>query len=288
MKHFETLTGEPAGCLEDIIPPAPVPSPSIAAWKKARRTGKLKMGGVVLAEREQSNWQFKPEILRLREIERVVMDNRLLGVLPDFYVLVAVAKSGTPQKVADWCRAKAPEVSQAEVDAAIATAAGRRWMLSADECAALLGTDMEQRTRLGLRTIGATDMTKEQRTAFKKERKRERDRQRQAAKRRADGRKSQADSISKAKPWEVLGMSRPTWYRKGKPTGETTLSPLGEQNRISDKPVSLPILPTAPARTIVPAMPPTAATTTDNRLALGRAMGARGDLSPRTAAGGRK
>lgn len=28
----------------------------------------------------------------------------------------------------------------------------------------------------------------------------------------------EANSISRAKPWEVLGMSRATWYSKGKPT----------------------------------------------------------------------
>ena len=28
----------------------------------------------------------------------------------------------------------------------------------------------------------------------------------------------EANSITRAKPWEALGMSRATWYRKGKPT----------------------------------------------------------------------
>lgn len=28
----------------------------------------------------------------------------------------------------------------------------------------------------------------------------------------------EANSISRAKPWEALGMSRATWYRKGKPS----------------------------------------------------------------------
>lgn len=27
-----------------------------------------------------------------------------------------------------------------------------------------------------------------------------------------------AHSVSQSKPWEALGMSRATWYRKGKPT----------------------------------------------------------------------
>lgn len=29
-----------------------------------------------------------------------------------------------------------------------------------------------------------------------------------------------AKSLSKSKPWEALGMSRATWYRKGKPEPE--------------------------------------------------------------------
>ena len=27
----------------------------------------------------------------------------------------------------------------------------------------------------------------------------------------------EANAVSRAKPWEALGMSRATWYRKGKP-----------------------------------------------------------------------
>jgi transcription initiation factor TFIIIB Brf1 subunit/transcription initiation factor TFIIB len=31
----------------------------------------------------------------------------------------------------------------------------------------------------------------------------------------------EANSISRAKPWEVMGISRATWYRHGKPTPKT-------------------------------------------------------------------
>jgi transcription initiation factor IIE alpha subunit len=37
-----------------------------------------------------------------------------------------------------------------------------------------------------------------------------------------------AKSVNKSKPWEVLGISRATWYRKGKPeekTAETKSKP---------------------------------------------------------------
>ena len=33
----------------------------------------------------------------------------------------------------------------------------------------------------------------------------------------------EANSISRAKPWEALGMSRATWYRKGKPEPVQTI-----------------------------------------------------------------
>lgn len=58
----------------------------------------------------------------------------------------------------------------------------------------------------------------------------ERDAKRKETKRRAAGvvprAEYEANSISKAKPWEAVGMSRAAWYRAGKPAAETTLSVL--------------------------------------------------------------
>ena len=34
----------------------------------------------------------------------------------------------------------------------------------------------------------------------------------------------EANSINRSKPWEALGMSRATWYRKGKPATRATSS----------------------------------------------------------------
>jgi hypothetical protein len=31
----------------------------------------------------------------------------------------------------------------------------------------------------------------------------------------------EANSLTRSKPWEALGMSRATWYRKGKPAPKT-------------------------------------------------------------------
>lgn len=55
-----------------------------------------------------------------------------------------------------------------------------------------------------------------------RERRRDRDRKRDEARRRQAGAMERAvyesQSASKQRPWEALGMSRRTWYRKGKPT----------------------------------------------------------------------
>ena len=86
-------------------------------------------------------------------------------------------------------------------------------------------TDDEQRT---LRTLISRDMAKE------------RDRERHTARRRAAGAVDretyEANSASRQKPWEALGMSRASWYRAGKPTapGETGPSVLQAAVGVSD------------------------------------------------------
>ena len=71
-----------------------------------------------------------------------------------------------------------------------------------------------ERRRLGIRTIGAIDMTKDER----KKARRLRQRQRDLARRRTQGVRPRAEyeanSISRCKPWLALGISRRTWYRR--------------------------------------------------------------------------
>ena len=86
-------------------------------------------------------------------------------------------------------------------------------------------TDDEQRT---LRTLISRDMAKE------------RDRERHTARRRAAGAVDretyEANTASRQKPWETLGMSRASWYRAGKPTapGETGPSVVQTAVGVSD------------------------------------------------------
>jgi predicted transcriptional regulator len=39
----------------------------------------------------------------------------------------------------------------------------------------------------------------------------------------------EANSLTKSKPWEALGLSRATWYRHGKPQANGVGSPVGDR-----------------------------------------------------------
>lgn len=87
-----------------------------------------------------------------------------------------------------------------------------RWR--ADKIAWKLRVTAGERQALNLRTIGAIDETRAERQAKARILKRERDQ----ARRRAQGVKPRADyernAIAKQAPWEAVGISRATWYRR--------------------------------------------------------------------------
>ncbi len=75
-------------------------------------------------------------------------------------------------------------------------------------------SDDEQRK---LRTLISRDMAAE--------RHRKRDEARRRAAGAVDRATYEANSASRQKPWEALGMSRASWYRAGKPTPAVETSP---------------------------------------------------------------
>jgi hypothetical protein len=87
---------------------------------------------------------------------------------------------------------------------------------SADELGCYLRLDYETRQALGITMIGAHDADKRER----RRRRKERNRGAEALRRRHRGAKPrneyEANSISKAKPWEAEGWSRAKWYRRQK------------------------------------------------------------------------
>ena len=111
----------------------------------------------------------------------------------------------------------APWMTRQDVAAVLATVLAKPLRFRADTLGARLGLREVERSRLRIRTIGAIDLTKAERLA----RRRDRKRVRRIGCRRAQGIRPravyEATSASRTKPWQAQGISRRTWERRGRP-----------------------------------------------------------------------
>ncbi|SFP98317.1 hypothetical protein SAMN03159463_05311 [Mesorhizobium sp. NFR06] len=206
------------------------------------------LGGVILKEKpvrkraRRADWKTSPALIRLREVEKLIKA-RHGGMVPetddaDVYIRAA-AFSRTGQDMRAWCKRWAPWAPAELIARISAAAAKRRHMMSANGVAGMLMVTMTERTRLKLKTIGACDLTLEDRKRLTKQRKNDRDRARIEEKRRAAGKVDRASylashSLSRLKPWEAENMSRAKWYR----LRETSPSRIEGILPSSDTPVS--------------------------------------------------
>lgn len=123
--------------------------------------------------------------------------------------------------IANWIDIWAPWLTAAEQRQIVPPilANPQRW--KADALAWRVRLTMEERTLLGITTIGAVDQNKAARTRRRKQK----DRERKAAQRRAKGQKPRAayeqQSVAHSEPWKAEGISRRTWYRR-RGTGPAT------------------------------------------------------------------
>lgn len=124
------------------------------------------------------------------------------------------ALSHPAKAITRWLETWAPWLTLAEHRQVIADGIANQRHWKADALAWRLRLTREERTMLGITTIGAIDMAKAART----KRRRDRDRARKAAKRKAAGAiprsQYEAGSVEKTRPWITEGISRRTWYRQ--------------------------------------------------------------------------
>jgi hypothetical protein len=144
----------------------------------------------------------------------------------DLYVAINhLACLAHPRRHIDaWMQTWAPWITAKEQLELVgrAMAMPERW--TADKLAWRMRMTMEQRTVLGLTTIGAIDCPKAARAKRRRQQEKVR-RQSNHRKRGAMPRKQyEASSISRAKPWLEQGISRATWYRI-RANGETGTAP---------------------------------------------------------------
>lgn len=201
--------------------------------KKRDGSQQVLLGKVILKEQPvrkrepRFQWKFSLEMMRLREIEAVIRHRHIRGIPDpdgtddkDFCMAYIYAVAATPrsQSVVDWAKTWAPWVSGEEILEMVYACRGRKYMLGAEAIAKMLHVTMKERAALCLKTIGACDVSEDERKTVSKHIKRERDRIRQQENRQAKGvvsRQSyEAASAENIKPWEAEGVSRRTWYRR--------------------------------------------------------------------------
>lgn len=117
-----------------------------------------------------------------------------LGALPD-----------AARRISSWLMQCTPWLPMAEQERLICEVTECRLRWSADKLAWKLRVTDAERSALHITTIGAIDLTKDQRKARRKRNRAIRDSLRRA-------------KVPKGtKPWLILGISRAKWYRIGKP-----------------------------------------------------------------------
>lgn len=123
--------------------------------------------------------------LRLADLSRFLTD-KYGETLPDddagrddafvFANMLARTK-GRDQSIRRWLAVRTPWMPEDDVDELVATAMRLQLKWTADKLAHRIGLDFATRTRLGITTIGSTDVDKEQRRILRMQKDRDRKRE---------------------------------------------------------------------------------------------------------------
>jgi hypothetical protein len=188
---------------------------------------KAKHHEIAIRYRQGAKKPVSMAALRCAELNRLWTD-RYGAVLPDddagkddariMAHHLALISGDQRARVKSWAKLWTPWMSAQETDDLINAVIAKPLRWRADKLATRLNLREADRARLGIKTIGAVDMTKAEREAAWKARKRQAKRER----RRKQGAKPRAEylaaSAERAKPWEEEGISRRTWYRRQQAT----------------------------------------------------------------------
>jgi hypothetical protein len=162
-------------------------------------------------------------MIRVRELD-ALFASRYGDTLPDDdagrddLAIMAHHLAGLPgsidANVTQWVQRRAPWLPVGDLAGLLleVTTNPTRW--KADRLAWRLRLTDRERSALGITTIGAVNLSKAARTARRRALKnaaREAARRAQGAIARAD---YEAASIARRRPWEAIGISRRTWYRR--------------------------------------------------------------------------
>jgi hypothetical protein len=121
------------------------------------------------------------------------------------------------RRIKAWLQTFAPWMASDEAQSLIRDVLANALRWRADALAKRLNLTEAERRHLRITTIGAIDAGRAERIARRCKHARDREQQRRRAKGATSRSEYEANSITRAKPWVALGISRRTWYRRGKP-----------------------------------------------------------------------
>jgi hypothetical protein len=215
----------------------PRPANDVRSGSKARTIEEVRVGDAILGyralERKLAGGRFDHFLGRMREIEKlirhrhgqIVPETDDADIYADAIAALAYVKYGADEIEAvmtAWCGRWMPWAAEKFVDEIIYERLRVQFRLvSADALGNMLRVTYAERCELDLRTIGACDVTKRQRTKIQKKKRRAVDRARKKSQRRLAGSSPRevylANALTQSQPWRAFGISRRTWERRGKP-----------------------------------------------------------------------
>lgn len=180
------------------------------------------------AERQQGERRPSPmQNVRMRDLERL-FQHRYGEHLPDddagtddleiaAHHIFHFPGGTFEQRLRSWSRLWAPWADEAILSRLAAKVSRGPLKWKADTLATWLRLTYADRTLLKITTIGAIGFGMEDRLKRRKEAARDRQRIRRRKARAINREEYEAASDARNRPWVATGMSRRTWYRKGKP-----------------------------------------------------------------------
>jgi hypothetical protein len=126
------------------------------------------------------------------------------------------------RRIPIWLGLNAPWMNTAEARELTGKVLAKPLRWRADKLAIRLNLHEAERQRLRITTIGAVDVDKAERLARRRIRGRQREEQRRRASSAKPRAEYEANSLTRTKPWEALGISRATWYRLHRQPRETS------------------------------------------------------------------
>ncbi len=183
---------------------------------------------VLLRPKAKTGWRYNRTLHQLRDLEDIIRhrhgatvpetdDATIYGDVAAILHLIT-DRDGIEKSFPAWCSRWMPWASRDLVDQMLYDHLRQHYRAPCDDSLArMIRLSYAERQELGITTFGSHDVAKKDRAKLQAQHRRERDKARKTTIRRKRGSMTraayEANSASRRKPWDQLGMSRSKYYR---------------------------------------------------------------------------